>query len=64
MSNRQKKEGQLFYSVTEAAEIFGKSTDTIRRWIRDGTLKATKQGKGQQAQHLISRKEIERLGGF
>lgn len=35
-----------FYSVHEAAQKFGRSPDTLRRWIRQGSLEAFKLNEG------------------
>jgi molybdopterin-binding protein len=36
------------YSVGEAAELLGVSSDTIRRWIDSGSLKATRTVNGRR----------------
>ena len=36
---------ERFISVARAAEIAGRNHDTIRRWIRNGDLRATKAGR-------------------
>jgi excisionase family DNA binding protein len=41
------------YTVREAADLLGRSPDTIRRWIRLGKLRSTKSTDSQQGQHLI-----------
>ena len=42
------------YTVKEAAQLLGKSTHTVRRWIREGKLQSTKTSDSQQGQHLIT----------
>jgi len=32
-----------YYSISELAEILGKSTETLRRWDRDGKLTAVRE---------------------
>lgn len=36
------------YRISEAAELVGVSDDTVRRWVRDGILSATKDAAGRQ----------------
>jgi len=36
------------YRISEAAELVGVSDDTVRRWVRDGILTATKDAAGRQ----------------
>ena len=45
-----------FYTVSEIAEITGKSRQTVYNWIRDGKLKASKPGNW-----LISRVDFLRF---
>ncbi len=59
---RRKEEEKEFLSVAEAAKICGRSTDTIRRWIRKGRLKARKPSPDvDQGQYLIRRKDLQEL---
>jgi excisionase family DNA binding protein len=44
-------------TVPEAARRTGKNPDTIRRWIREGKLPATKVG----TQHVIDEAELARI---
>ena len=46
------------YRIGEAAEIFGVRVETLRRWERDGKLKAQRTSGGQR---LIAAKEVARL---
>ncbi len=32
-----------YYSISEVADILGKSTETLRRWDRDGKLSAVRE---------------------
>lgn len=43
-------------SVQEAAELLGVSTETIRKRIKDGTLRGRKEGR----RYLVSRQDLER----
>jgi excisionase family DNA binding protein len=45
------------YNPEEVAQILGKSIETVRRWLRSGTIQATKLGRSW----IISRGEIERI---
>lgn len=36
----------LFYTVDEAAKLLNVNEVTVRRWIKDGILKATKMSTG------------------
>ena len=47
-------------TVPEAARRTGRNPETIRRWIREGRLRATKVG----TQHVIDERDLgELLGG-
>jgi excisionase family DNA binding protein len=45
------------YSPEEVSKILGKSLETVRRWLRDGTLAGTKLGRSW----IVSNAEIERI---
>jgi molybdopterin-binding protein len=49
-----------FYSASEAAKVLGISVDTLRRWDRQGRIKADRD-KGNR--RVIPASEIERLRG-
>lgn len=40
------------YTVKEYAQMKGKSVNTIRRWIREGIVKAVKIGNGKLRAHF------------
>ena len=49
-----------YYSVSEAAKTLGVSVDTLRRWDRQGRIKADRDGSNRR---IIPAAEIERLRG-
>jgi molybdopterin-binding protein len=49
-----------YYSVSEAARMLGISVDTLRRWDRQGTIKAERDHANRR---VIPAGEIERLRG-
>jgi excisionase family DNA binding protein len=46
-------------TVPEAARLVGKNPETIRRWIREGRLRAQKVG----TQHLIDEEALDEVAG-
>jgi excisionase family DNA binding protein len=51
-----------FYTVKELAKHLGRSTYTIRRWIRDGKLQAVKLNSGgPRDPYLIEHREVQEL---
>lgn len=50
---------QDLYSVDQVAELLGLHVRTVRHYVRDGKLKATRIGK----QYRISRQDLEALTG-
>ena len=48
------------YSVKEAAQLLGRSQQTVRRWIREGKLESRKSSDAQQGHHLIPYASIEK----
>lgn len=52
------------HSIREAAPILGVSEPTLRRMVRDGSIKGFKVGtRGPKAQWRITRAELERFMG-
>ena len=58
----QKTEREYF-SVSEAAEILGKATFTVREWCRLERINARKRrsGRGRSLEWMIPAKEIQRI---
>ena len=50
-----------YYSIKESSEELGVSIPTIRVWVRNGTLKASKFNNGLTSKILIPKKEIKRI---
>lgn len=51
-----------FLRVDEVAELTGRSAFTVRRWIKDGKIEATRISQGgPRGRLLISRRELQRL---
>ena len=50
-----------YYSIKESSEELGVSIPTIRVWVRNGTLKASKLNNGLTSKILIPKKEIKRI---
>ena len=48
-----------YYSIKETSEELGVSIPTIRVWVRNGTLKASKLNNGLTSKILIPKKEIK-----
>ena len=59
MARRDGNELKPTYTVSEAANILGRSPSTVRRWIREGKLESSKSADNQQGQHLIPRHSIQ-----
>ena len=55
-----RNEPPVFLSVTEAALRLGVNAATIRKWVRDGHLKAARPG-GELGSLRIPTTELERL---
>lgn len=50
------------YTVEEIAELTGRSTYTVRRWISEGRIAATRiSGTGPKGRLLIARAELEKV---
>lgn len=50
-----------YYSIKESSEELGVSIPTIRVWVRNGMLKASKLNNGLTSKILIPKKEIKRI---
>ncbi|QDV26088.1 helix-turn-helix domain-containing protein [Aureliella helgolandensis] len=52
-----------YFSVSEAAELLGKATFTVREWCRLERINARKRpsGRGRSLEWMISAKEIQRI---
>lgn len=52
----------IHYTVSEAAELVGKSADTLRRWRRSGFMVPSKKVvMGEQIVYVYTEKDIENL---
>ena len=61
ISVRRTKKMKGYYSIKESSEELGVSIPTIRVWVRNGTLKASKLNNGLTSKILIPKKEIKRI---
>jgi excisionase family DNA binding protein len=57
------REAKQAYSVKEAAQLLGRSEQTIRRWIREGKLETTKSADNQQGRHLVPHSSVAQYLG-
>jgi excisionase family DNA binding protein len=60
MSTQIRNETPMFLSVAEAALQLGVNAATIRKWVRDGHLRAVRPG-GESGTLRIPLSELERL---
>lgn len=53
-----------YHSVEDVAQRYGRSAYTVRRWISEGRLKATRlRDGGPRGRLMIAREELTRLDG-
>ncbi len=53
-------EGERIYTLAEAAEALGVHYNTVKNWIKNGTLKANKMGRS----YRITGTELRRFSGL
>jgi len=53
LAPRNPVRGKPFYTVGEAAKLLNAHQETVRRWIRSGTLLASKTGNGSAKSHYV-----------
>lgn len=60
VSQRSLQRG-MFYTTAEVAELLKVDSDTVRRWIHDGRLKASNvaRGRGARKRFRISQQSLE-----
>jgi hypothetical protein len=61
-----KKTIKDFYSTSEVAEMVNRSEFQVRRWCREGRVKAMKRaaGRGSHKEWMVSHEEIERYKSY
>lgn len=50
---------QKVYTISEAAEMFGVTRETVYRWVRKGHIKAIQMGK--RGKYMIPRESIDAM---
>lgn len=50
-----------FLTLEQTAEYFGVHTRTVMRWLKNGSIKGYKLGKGRTALLRIPKDEVERF---
>ncbi len=53
-------EGERLYTLAEAAEALGVHYNTIKNWVKSGTLKANKLGRS----YRVTGTELRRISGL
>jgi len=59
LSLKNGEEDSEYLTVAEAAKVLHRSRYTVRRWLRNGTIRGAKAGGGNGGRYLIHREEIE-----
>jgi excisionase family DNA binding protein len=62
LNERLSTKTKPFLTVEEVAELTGRAPYTIRTWIKDGRIRATRvNGTGPRGRLLVARGELERI---
>lgn len=62
-------EGGPYYTITQVAEMIGKSTDTIRRWVKEGSVPAptNKMNLGEEGNSFVwlyTKEDVEMMAAY